>query len=194
MLFPRNKHNYFLCLYPLGVNQQERDGNTPSCFILQKPSLHGSRMKNIGRAREGDMLLSPRVSPSLARPALFRALYIFIAPTLQANRNWVNKQLTARSASLSCVFWGLRESVLLRSNVKRNLSVSQNLAIISLLVNRATDVRHCFVLFFFFLALVVASCDIDPQIKPSSMPHWFTLFIFQVSDLTVPHPKIRGTL
>jgi len=33
-------------------------------------------------------------------------------------------------------------------------------------------------------ALVVASCDIDPEITPTSMPHWFTLFVFQ--GLTAP--------
>ena len=39
-------------------------------------------------------------------------------------------------------------------------------------------------LFIHFLALVVASCDIDPEITPTSMPHWFTLFVFQVSVIS----------
>ena len=38
---------------------------------------------------------------------------------------------------------------------------------------------------FCFVALVVASCDIDPHIiKLSAMHHWFILFVFQVSDST----------
>lgn len=92
------------------------------------------------------------MSPSLTILALFRALYIFIASATQANRNRVkiraHEPLTARSASSPCVFWQLSEAVLLLTNVKKELLASQSLAIISLLVNRTTDVRHCVVLFY----------------------------------------------
>ena len=37
--------------------------------------------------------------------------------------------------------------------------------------------------FSFISALVVASCDIDPRIRLTSVKHWFTLFVFQVSRI-----------